>query len=84
MTGGEKVAPALVEGTLCAHPAVADAGVVGLPDPEWGEAVTAFVVLREPVDPEELRAWCRSAWRRTRCPSGWCPSTSSRATPPGS
>jgi acyl-coenzyme A synthetase/AMP-(fatty) acid ligase len=32
---------------------------VGLPDPDWGEAVTAFVVLREPVDPEELRAWCR-------------------------
>ena len=59
VTGGEKVAPALVEGALSAHPAVADAGVVGLADPEWGEAVTAFVVLREPVDPEELRAWCR-------------------------
>ena len=59
VTGGEKVAPVLVEGTLSAHPAVADAGVVGLPDPDWGEAVTAFVVLREPVDPEELRGWCR-------------------------
>jgi o-succinylbenzoate---CoA ligase len=59
VTGGEKVAPALVEGALSAHPAVADAGVVGLPDPDWGEAVTAFVVLRESVDPEELRAWCR-------------------------
>ena len=59
VTGGENVAPALVEGTLTAHPAVADAGVVGMPDPDWGEAVTAFVVLREPVDPEELRAWCR-------------------------
>ncbi len=59
VTGGEKVSPALVEGTLSAHPAVADAGVVGLPDPDWGEAVTAFVVLREPMDPEDLRAWCR-------------------------
>jgi acyl-CoA synthetase (AMP-forming)/AMP-acid ligase II len=36
-----------------------DAGVAGLPDPEWGEAVTAFVVLREPAAAEELRAWCR-------------------------
>ena len=59
VTGGEKVAPVLVEGTLSAHPAVADAGVVGLPDPDWGEAVTVFVVLREPVDPEDLRGWCR-------------------------
>ncbi len=59
VTGGEKVAPALVEGALSAHPAVADAGVVGLPDPDWGEAVTAFVVLRQPMDPEDLRAWCR-------------------------
>jgi O-succinylbenzoic acid--CoA ligase len=60
VTGGEKVVPTLVEGALCAHPAVADAGVVGLADPDWGEAVTAFVVLRDPVDPEELRAWCRA------------------------
>jgi O-succinylbenzoic acid--CoA ligase len=48
-----------VEGVLSAHPAVADAGVAGRPDPEWGEAVTAFVVLREPIDEERLRAWCR-------------------------
>ena len=33
--------------------------MAGLPDPEWGEAVTAFVVLSEPVSPDELRAWCR-------------------------
>ena len=39
---------------------MADAGVVGVADPDWGEAVTAFVVLREPADPEELRAWCRA------------------------
>jgi o-succinylbenzoate---CoA ligase len=60
VTGGEKVVPSHVEGALCAHPAVADAGVVGLADADWGEAVTAFVVLREPAEPEELRAWCRA------------------------
>jgi o-succinylbenzoate---CoA ligase len=59
VTGGENVAPLEVEQVLLGHPAVADAGVAGLPDPEWGEAVTAFVVLREPADGEELRAWCR-------------------------
>jgi O-succinylbenzoic acid--CoA ligase len=59
VTGGENVAPLEVEQALQAHPAVADAGVAGLPDAEWGEAVTAFVVLRASADPDELRAWCR-------------------------
>ena len=60
VTGGENVAPLEVEQALLAHPAVADAGVAGLADPDWGEAVTAFVVLREPVGADELRAWCRA------------------------
>jgi O-succinylbenzoic acid--CoA ligase len=59
VTGGENVAPLEVEQALLAHPAVVDAGVVGRPDPEWGEAVTAFVVLGGPAGPDELRAWCR-------------------------
>jgi acyl-CoA synthetase (AMP-forming)/AMP-acid ligase II len=59
VTGGENVAPLEVEQALLAHPAVADVGVVGLADPEWGEAVTAFVVLARPASPEELRDWCR-------------------------
>ncbi|MDP9385189.1 MAG: AMP-binding protein [Actinomycetota bacterium] len=57
VTGGENVAPAEVEGVLLEHPAVADAGVFGRADPEWGEAVTAHVVLRAPADPEALRAY---------------------------
>jgi O-succinylbenzoic acid--CoA ligase len=60
VTGGEKVVPTRVEGVLAAHPAVADAGVIGVPDADWGEAVTAFVVLREPAEPAELREWCRA------------------------
>jgi O-succinylbenzoic acid--CoA ligase len=59
VTGGENVAPLEVEQALLAHPAVEDAGVAGRPDPEWGEAVTAFVVLREQASAEELRRWCR-------------------------
>jgi o-succinylbenzoate---CoA ligase len=59
VTGGENVAPLEVEQALLAHPAVIDAGVTGRPDPEWGEAITAFVVLREPTGAGALRAWCR-------------------------
>ena len=57
VTGGENVAPTEVESVLLEHPMVAEAGVVGRPDPEWGEAVTAFVVLRGPAG--DLRAFCR-------------------------
>jgi O-succinylbenzoic acid--CoA ligase len=58
ITGGENVGPAEVEAVLLEHPAVADAGVFGRPDPEWGESVTARVVLRAAASPDELRAWC--------------------------
>ncbi len=44
ITGGENVSPSRVEAVLEQHPDVAEAGVAGRPDPEWGEAVTAFVV----------------------------------------
>jgi len=46
ITGGEKVFPTEVEAVLGSHPAVYDAAVVGLPDPKWGDVVTAFVVLK--------------------------------------
>ena len=45
--GGQNVYPAEVERVLRQHPAVADAGVVGVPDEDWGEVPQAFVVLEE-------------------------------------
>ena len=68
VTGGENVAPAEVEAALLAHPAVADAGVFGRPDPEWGEAVTASVVLRAPAEPQELREWVAGRLARFKVP----------------
>lgn len=59
VTGGENVSPVEVESALLAHPAVADAGVAGRPDPVWGEAITAYVVPGTAVEPEELLDWLR-------------------------
>jgi O-succinylbenzoic acid--CoA ligase len=63
VTGGENVMPAEVEAVLVAHPAVADAAVIGRPDPEWQEAVCALVVLQEGAraSDEELRSHCSSS-----------------------
>jgi O-succinylbenzoic acid--CoA ligase len=47
VTGGEKVAPGAVADALAEHPAVAEAAVVGVTDPEWGQRVVAVVVLRD-------------------------------------
>jgi O-succinylbenzoic acid--CoA ligase len=61
ITGGENVAPTEVEAVLAGHPAVAEAGVHGTPDPEWGQRVVATVVLRpgETATEDDLRGYCR-------------------------
>jgi O-succinylbenzoic acid--CoA ligase len=55
ITGGENVAPAEVEAILEEHPAVREAAVHARPDPEWGEAVVATVVLESEATPQELQ-----------------------------
>jgi long-chain acyl-CoA synthetase len=76
ITGGTNVYPAEVEGVLLDHPAVREAGVIGLPDPDWGETVAAVV---EPVagrDPDaaleaELTAHCRTRLSSFKVPRRW-------------
>jgi len=53
-SGGEKVVPGEVEAVLGTTPGVADVVVVGLPDREWGEAVTAVIIPDDPGDPPDL------------------------------
>ena len=68
ISGGENVAPAEVEAVLLEHPAVEDAGVFARPHPEWGEAVTARVVLRDEVSERELREWAGERLARFKVP----------------
>lgn len=60
--GGFNIIPSEVENVLYAHPAVLEAVVVGVPDPEWGEALAAGVALKDGAEVDEagLRDWCRA------------------------
>ena len=59
--GGENVSPMEVEEVLLQHPAVTEAGVVGVPDAVYGEEIKAFVVIKPEkcVNEEELIAYCK-------------------------
>ena len=70
ISGGSNIYPREIEEVLLLHPAVAEAAVVGRPDSEWGEAVIAFIVLREKltVDADELDQHCLAAIARFKRP----------------
>jgi fatty-acyl-CoA synthase len=70
ISGGENISSVEVEGMLLRHPAVQEAAVVGLPDPRWGEAPHAFVVLRdgETADPDEIKQFVRQHLAHFKAP----------------
>ncbi len=71
ISGGVNLYPAEIEAVLDAHPAVSQSAVIGTPDPEWGERLRAFVVLRSPVEAEALARWCRTRMSGPKVPREW-------------
>ena len=60
ITGGMNVYSTEVEGVLREHLGVREAAVVGIPDPDWGEAVTAVVIANDGSIPEEIRKFAKA------------------------
>jgi fatty-acyl-CoA synthase len=73
-SGGEWISSMELENLIMAHPAVAEAAVIGVPDDQWGERPLATVVLRsdaDPVTPDELRAYLAARLPRWQLPERW-------------
>ncbi|MBW2101480.1 MAG: AMP-binding protein, partial [Deltaproteobacteria bacterium] len=70
ITGAENVYPREVEEVLYAHPKIAEAAVIGVPDPTWGEAIKAVVVPRSgrEASESEIIEFCRSRIAGYKCP----------------
>ena len=68
--GGENMSPGEIEDVLLAHPTVADAAVVGIPDEQWGEAVAAAVVAKKgaEIDTSVLQDFVKEHMRSSRVP----------------
>jgi long-chain acyl-CoA synthetase len=70
VTGGENVYSGEVEAIIYQHPAVKEAAVFGIPDPQWGEIVMACVVLKpgQVLSANELIAYCRRSLANYKVP----------------
>jgi malonyl-CoA/methylmalonyl-CoA synthetase len=73
ITGGYNVYPREVEELLRTHPGIADAAIVGIPSPQWGETVAAFVVPASSASlrPSELDSWCEERLVAYKRPREW-------------
>jgi len=70
ITGGENVYSTEVENVVAQHPAVQQCAVIGIPHPQWGEAVHAVVVVKPgtTLQPDELIAFCKERIGHYKCP----------------
>jgi fatty-acyl-CoA synthase len=70
ISGGENISSIEVEQTICAHPAVLECAVVGIPHERWGERPKAFVTLNSgaSASADEIIAFCRERLAHYKCP----------------
>jgi fatty-acyl-CoA synthase len=70
ISGGENVYPAEVENVLHQIAAVAEAAVIGIPDPQWGEVGMAIIAIKpgQTLDEAEISAHCAAKLARFKCP----------------
>jgi fatty-acyl-CoA synthase len=70
ISGGENISSIEVEQTICAHPAVLECAVIGIPNERWGERPKAFVTLNSGASAsgEEIIAFCRRRIAHYKCP----------------
>ena len=71
VSGGENVYPREVETVLVEHPAISDIAVLGVPDPLWGQVVTAVVVGAALPSDDALVAWSRERLASYKVPRRW-------------
>lgn len=73
VSGGVNIYPREIEDTLAAHPSVSEAAVIGTPSEQWGEEVTAYVVLAAGAEfnPAVLEAHCRQSLAGYKIPRQW-------------
>ena len=70
ISGGENISSIEVEQTMCAHPAVLECAVIGIPHEHWGERPKAFVTLNSEASASagEIIAFCRQRLAHYKCP----------------
>ena len=70
ISGGENISSIEVEQAICAHPAVLECAVIGIPHPHWGERPKAFVTLNGGADASagDIIAFCRERLAHYKCP----------------
>ncbi|MFE8698155.1 o-succinylbenzoate--CoA ligase [Cytobacillus sp. FJAT-53684] len=68
ISGGENVYPAEIEGILVSHPAIMDAGVIGIKDDEWGEIPIAFIAANSELSEEAIFEFCRQKLAKYKVP----------------
>ena len=72
ISGGENIYPAEIEATLERHPSIAEAGVFGIPDAEWGHVVAVVLVAHgDPLKDADFTAWCGVNFANFKRPRHW-------------